>query len=122
MSTDIIETILNTLVVPFLIYGIKALIAYFQSKSSNEKLTTYIQIAGEAVESAVAEVSQTFVDGLKKQGAWSADTAAEAANMAYHKALDLMGEGAVSGLNMLMGDAQGYITARIEKAVRDAKK
>ena len=52
----------------FIGYSLKALAAYLGGKSQNETARKYLNEAAEAISTAVAFTSQTYVDALKKSG------------------------------------------------------
>lgn len=120
--TQIVITIINVILVPIIFIGVKELITYLQSKTKNEKMYGYINLFGEAVTKAVADVSQTFTDELKAKGSLSADSAKEAFDKAYSKAVSIIGVNAYQGYELLLGDADAYITSLIEAKVKETKK
>ena len=74
-----------------------------------------------AVSDAVAMVSQTFVDSLKKSGAFDLDAQREALQKAIQAALDALSIETRSFVQTAYGDLESYLTTRIEAEVRAQK-
>ena len=100
---------------------ITASLRILREKTKNEKLSGYLSLAEKSVSAAVAEVGQTFVDGIKGTDEWNNEVAKEAALMALDKAKEIMGEKALTAFNMLIGDAETFLAAQIEREVRTSK-
>ena len=86
--------------------------------AKNETAERYIAEASDAVTTAVALVSQTYTDALKKSGAFTAENQREAFNMARTQAASLLTAEASRFINEAYGDAQKYLTAKIEAEVK----
>ena len=91
------------------------------SRTENEKMRELMNQVEEAVVTAVTYTSQTYVDALKK----NSDFSKEAQNKALLKSLGvaekLLSDAAIKALHDLYGDAEKYLTARIEAEVRKQK-
>ncbi len=76
----------------------------------------------DAVSTAVAYVSQTYVDTLKKDGVFDIDAQKEALSRAYIKTANLLSQSARDALRKVHGNLSAYLTSRIEAEVRAQKK
>lgn len=128
MLENLLTTLLQaviTVAVPilsaFAVKWLNAKAAQASAQATNEKARAYINEAAEAVSTAVAFTSQTYVDELKKSQAFTTDNQKEALNKAKDKALALLSQSAIEFLNMAYGDAAEFLTAQIEKEVRFQK-
>lgn len=117
-TIQIIEMFFNLVLVPVMIYGLKLAGDYLKTRANNEKLHTAIEMVEKAVESAVSETSQVFVDELKRQDAFNAEAAEQAAMMAFDKAKMILGGEAEVLLKHSMVDVNEFIMSKIEEVVR----
>ena len=85
-----------------------------KKKADNEKINKYIEMAELAVHSAVNATSQTFVDALKREDAFTKEKQIEAFNMAKNTVLEILSETAVAALNEIYGDFDTWLNAQIE--------
>lgn len=92
--------------------------AELEQKIGNADLNQYVEIASDAISSAVAAITQTYVDGLKGTDGWTREAQQEAFVQAKTKALTIMGEAAREALTVLYGDADEWIETKIEQAVK----
>ncbi|MDR2046544.1 MAG: hypothetical protein LBP79_01335, partial [Clostridiales bacterium] len=69
----IISTVITAVVLPLIALGGKKLIDYITTKTKNEQLKAALEQANDAVQKAVAQTAQTYVDTLKAQGVFDAD-------------------------------------------------
>lgn len=117
-TIQIIEMFFNLVLVPVMIYGLKLAGDYLKTRANNEKLHTAIEMVEKAVESAVSETSQVFVDELKKQGEFDAEAAERAAILAFDKTKMILGGEAEKLLKHSMVDVNEFIMSKIEEVVR----
>lgn len=90
-----------------------------QTDSLNDKeLLTEVT---DAVSTAVAYTSQTYVDALKKDGIFDKEAQTEALRKSLKKTVSLLSESARSVLGEIYGDLDAYLTSRIEAEVRKQK-
>ena len=120
-TIQIIEMFFNLVLVPVMIYGLKLAGDYLKAKTNNDKLHTAIEMAEKAVESAVSETSQVFIDELKKKGEFNAEAAEQAAILAFDKAKAILGGEAEKLLKHSMVDVNEFIMSKIEEVVRRNK-
>ena len=70
---NIIQSVLTTVLIPLLGWGVSTLVNFLNSKINNAKIEKYITFAGQVVESVVKETSQTYVNSLKESGKFDGD-------------------------------------------------
>ena len=121
MVLGIIEIITTAVIVPLLAWGIESLVDWLKTKTNNETLEKYIAFAGNAVETAVKETTQTYVDSLKKEGRFDADAQKEAFNRTLTTAKKLLTETAISAIQEVYGDVDEWLKSKIESSVADNK-
>lgn len=89
--------------------------------TDNTKVQGYITEISDAVANAVAATSQTYVDALKKAGAFSKEAQEEAAEKALSACLTSISPAAVDFINEVYDDLRGYLSTKIEAEVRRQK-
>lgn len=117
--TEIISMILQGVIVPLIIWGITVLQKYLKDKIKIDEINSILDQATDAAVKAVGLVAQTFVDDLKAQGEFTPEKAKQAFEAAKMIARNIL---SIEGYNLLQrvtSDAEAYIEAAIEKAVRD---
>jgi predicted histidine transporter YuiF (NhaC family) len=128
MSNETLNIIITAVIVPTLAALIPLLVAFLNAKTNevkkkvdNEKLNAYVDIAEDAVETAVVSVAQTFVDTLKKQGNFDEEAQRIAFKEAKNKAIAIMGSSARDALAQAYGDLDAWIENKIEYYVKVEK-
>lgn len=128
MLENLLTTLLQaviTVAVPilsaFAVKWLNAKAAQVAAQTDNTRARAYIQEAAEAVSTAVAYTSQTYVDALKNSQEFTIENQAEALNKAKDKAISLLSQSAIEFINMAYGDVEDFLTAQIEKEVRFQK-
>jgi hypothetical protein len=111
-----VPALITTVLVPFIASMISVLTTWIKAKTSNAMVDKYINLAGDAVNTAVAEVMQTFVSTMKTAGTWDSEAAAKAFNMAKKRAIQIMGAAALDALPAIVGDTEAWLKANIEAA------
>ena len=96
--------------------------AKLQKELDNETANKYMDMAVDAVEQAVASTAQTFVDALKSSGGFTKEKQLEAFQKSRDKALEILGDTAVTALNEIYGDFDAWIDTKIEQVCRDLKR
>jgi hypothetical protein len=117
-KAEIIATLVSIVLIPLATWLVDTLVKYLKEKTDNARLNKYYDIAADAVLTAVAEVMQTYVSTLKKEGKWTDETAAIALEMAKSKALDVMGAAAFRAIGEVVVDTEAWLTSKIEAAIR----
>ncbi|NLK87714.1 MAG: hypothetical protein GX279_09515 [Clostridiaceae bacterium] len=120
-QTDIISIIINTLLIPLLPTVSAFIIAMIKAKMNEVKQNKYLSVAEDAVCTAVAAVTQTYVDGLKKAQSFDKDAMLSAFNLAKSKALAIMGSKAQDIVKYVYGDLNTWLDNKIEYYVKISK-
>lgn len=124
-TTEILSILITVIIIPLATWAITALTDFLKTKTENAKLDKLLDVAQDAITTAVQEVMQTYVSSLKKSGEWNDETKIIALEMAKQKAIDLMGVAAYKALGTLFDSAerqmQEWMTAKIEAATRAEK-
>lgn len=118
---NIIETVLTAIIVPLFAWGVKSLVDWLNTKIHNETIEKYITFAGDVVTQAVKETTQTYVDSLKKNGAFDEIAQHEAFRRAKETALKMLTKDAIKAIEMVYGDVNVWLHSKIESAVNDNK-
>ena len=87
----------------------------------SDQLQNYINAATDIIGSVVIEVNQTFTDSLKKSGKFTAESAAEAKQMAIEKCNQLISEKSKDAITVVYNDFETYLNNQIEAMVRENK-
>jgi hypothetical protein len=72
----------------------------------------------DTISDCVIATTQTYVEALKKQGAFDAEAQKAAFQMTYETVIKLLTDEATEYLNEAVGDLQLYITQKIEAEVQ----
>ncbi|OQB15696.1 MAG: hypothetical protein BWY15_00409 [Firmicutes bacterium ADurb.Bin193] len=130
MSTETMNLLLTLVVIPLLGVVTKYITAWLsaktaelQERTSNAKLKKYLGLAENAISSAVAAVSQTYVDALKKENAFTKENQAEAFKLAKDRAMSIMGAETLTALKEELKSAEFeiWLDSKIEEFVRKGK-
>lgn len=92
--------------------------AQLQQQLDNETAAKYIGMACDAVAQAVAYTAQTYVDTLKKEGAFTHEKQLEAFNKAKDKTLQILGGATVEALKDIYTDFDAWLDTKIEEQCR----
>lgn len=109
------------LLIAYIITWLKIKIKENKQKIDNEMLQKYIDEATNAISDAVLEVSQVYVDALKKQGKFDAEAQEIAKQMAVDKATTLINEQSKAAIELVYNDYTAYLNNQIEVLVRKNK-
>ncbi|MGN0518050.1 MAG: hypothetical protein ACI4II_04940 [Acutalibacteraceae bacterium] len=112
LTTDI--SVATTYIVTFL----KKKGVQIATQTENSKAQKYINEATDAIATAVTAVSQTYVDALKNDNAFTKEAQEEALNRAMNTAVAIMSAEAKEFIITAYGDLNNYLTAKIEENVR----
>lgn len=91
--------------------------AELSTKVDNENQAKYLTMLNNTITDCVIATTQTYVDSLKKQGAFDAEAQKVAFSMTYEAVVKLLTDEATEYLNEAVGDLQLYITQKIESEV-----
>lgn len=122
MKTETITLILNSVIVPLLIWGVTELIKYLKTKSKNQQLNYIIDLAGIIAKDAVYSTNQKYVEAIKKQGNFNKQAHNEAFKIAKNEIMKTLGDGGQILLRQAVGDVNTFLKNKIEKEVVELKK
>ncbi|MZQ99471.1 MAG: hypothetical protein GT601_17530 [Acidaminobacter sp.] len=111
--TSIVVPVLVALV-PFLVSMIKAGTDYIRQRNKDKRLEKYINIAEDAVQTAVIAVYQTYVSRLKGTDGWSPEVQKKAFEEARRKAIAIMGKAVRDGVFEVYDDFDAWLDNKIE--------
>ena len=124
MDMELIKEIFEVCILPllgvltaYLVKWINAQSAELATKANNEMQAKYITMLNNTITDCVIATTQTYVDTLKKQGAFDAEAQKVAFTMTYESVVKLLTDEATEYLNEAVGDLQLYITQKIEAEV-----
>lgn len=119
---NVIFPALATILTGLASWGVAVLVNWLNSKIKNEKVRAAVENARDIISAAVAKTSQTFVDELKKNGEFSPAKQAEAFKMTLETVKKQLTAEAAEAVNAITDDAEAWLAAEIEKAVKNSKK
>lgn len=122
MRTEIITLILNSVIVPLLIWAVTELVKYLKTKSKNQQLNYIIDLAGIIAKDAVYSTNQKYVEAIKKQGNFNKQAHNEAFKIAKNEIMKTLGDGGQILLRQAVGDVNTFLKNKIEKEVVELKK
>ena len=105
----------------YLVSFLKKKSAQAQTQIENDTAKHYLDEITNAVTTAVSATSQTYVDALKKDGAFTKEAQLEALNKAKDTALSILSPAAAQFVSEVYGDLNSFLVAKIEEAVRVQK-
>ena len=128
MSNEVMNLIETLVLAPlviaissFLIVLIRQQTAKIEEKIKDEKAKRMLEIAENIVSQAVATVSQTYVDGLKKDGIFDTDAQKEAFEMSKDKIYTLLTTDTLQAVQNNYGDVDEWIVTKIEETINKSK-
>ena len=128
MSMELLAQIFEVCIIPLLGVLTAFLIKWFNAKSAemadkakNETQAKYITMLNNTISDCVIATTQTYVETLKKQGAFDAEAQKVAFTMTYEAVVKLLTDEAAAYLNEAIGDLNLYITQKIEAKVKLTK-
>lgn len=92
-----------------------------QQDMDNELVTKYTEMLEQTIISCVHATNQTFVETLKKQGAFTEEAQMEAFAKTYNNVMAILSEDCYEYLSTITADVENYITNKIEAEVNFAK-
>lgn len=105
----------------FIIAFINKLKAQAAEQTEDTKRKGYIEEIADAVATAVAATSQTYVDALKNSGSFTIEAQKEAAQKALATCVASLSPATQSFITSVYGDLTEYLMNRIEAEVRKQK-
>lgn len=83
----------------------------------NELEKKYLNMLNDTITNCVIATTQTYVDNLKKNNAFTLEAQQEAFRLTYEAVIDIISEDAAIYLTEVVGDLQLYIKQKIEAEV-----
>lgn len=117
---QIVETCLIPLLgilAAYIIKFIKAKSAEIQNKVDNDTADKYIAMLDNTISACVIATTQTYVEALKKENAFTKEAQQEAFNLTFNAVMDVLAEDAKEYLTNIYGDLNAYISNKIEAEV-----
>lgn len=118
---EIMLTILLPIATAYLVAFLKNKSDQLIDQTDNEKSKHYIDEVTNAITTAVIYTSQTYVDSLKKNGAFTKQAQEKALAKAKETAISIISPAAADFINEVYGDLETYIEPKIEETVRVQK-
>ena len=101
----------------YIVKFINAKSAEIQNKVDNDTADKYIGMLNDTISACVIATTQTYVEALKKQNAFTAEAQKEAFNLTFNAVMAVLTDDAKSYLTEIYGDLTAYITNKIEAEV-----
>lgn len=124
MTMELVAQIFEVCILPllgvltaFFVKWVNAKTAEIADTRKNETEKKYINMLNNTISDCVIATTQTYVDALKKQGAFDAEAQKVAFTMTYEAVVKLLTDEATEYLNEAVGDLNLYITQKIESEV-----
>jgi hypothetical protein len=89
-----------------------------QNKVDNDTADKYIAMLDDTICACVIATTQTYVDALKKDNAFTKEAQQEAFNLTYNAVMAVLTDEAKKYLTNIYGDLTAYITNKIEAEVQ----
>ena len=124
MGMELVTQIFEVCIIPllgvltaFFVKWVNVKTAEIADTRKNETEKKYINMLNNTISDCVIATTQTYVDALKKQGAFDAEAQKIAFTMTYEAVVKLLTDEATEYLNEAVGDLNLYITQKIESEV-----
>lgn len=124
MTMELVAQIFEVCIIPllgvltaFFVKWVNVKTAEIADTRKNETEKKYLNMLNNTISDCVIATTQTYVDALKKQGAFDAEAQKVAFTMTYEAVVKLLTDEATEYLNEAVGDLNLYITQKIESEV-----
>lgn len=118
---DLLNQAMPVLLTAVIIPLILAIGRLISKKLKTEMQQKYLEMAVNAVATAVSETMQTFVKSLKDSGTWNEETAKQAFIMAKNKSIQIMGVAVLNAMPEIVRDFETWLTSQIEATTLELK-
>lgn len=105
------------LLTAYIVKYVNAKSAEMQAKVENDKADKYIAMLDDTICACVIATSQTYVEALKKDNAFTKEAQLEAFDKTFNAVMKVLSEDAKKYLTEIYGDLTTYITNKIEAEV-----
>lgn len=119
--TDILITIISTVVTALLSWGIAKLTKWVESKIGDSKKATMLNNAIIAVSSAVKATWQTYVQAIKGTEAWTKEAQTTALNKAVKTAKEQLSAEIQEYITENFGSLDKWLVSQVESTIYDLK-
>ena len=109
------------LLTAYIVKYVNAKSAEMQAKVENDKADKYIAMLDDTICACVIATSQTYVEALKKENAFTKEAQLEAFDKTFNAVMKVLSEDAKKYLTEMYGDLTIYITNKIEAEVNISK-
>jgi len=121
---NLLADIFEVCIIPLLAVLTTYLVKYIQVKSTeittqsdNVLVDKYTTMLADTISACVLATNQTYVESLKKQGAFDVEAQKVAFNMTLEAVMNILSDEAKEYLSEAFGDLNSYITSQIEASV-----
>lgn len=128
MTDELRNTILTSVIIPVIVALVPFLLNYLnklseeaKAKINDQRINKYIDIAEDAIVTAVIATNQTFVDSIKGTDNWDEEAQNKAFETAKNQAILIMGSAARQALKEVYGDLDAWIDSKIQAYVNEFK-
>lgn len=125
---DLLYDILKVCVIPLLglltgytIKWLKAKEEEVLEQIDNDVADRYVALLFETISDCVRATTQTYVDALKKENAFTPEAQKEAFDMTYKAVMSILTDDVKEYLSLIYGDLTVFITNKIEAEVKAQK-
>lgn len=101
----------------YVVKYINAKSAEMQAKINNDTADKYIAMLDDTICACVVATTQTYVEALKKENAFTKEAQLEAFNLTFNAVMAVLSNDAKDYLTAIYGDLTAYITNKIEAEV-----
>jgi predicted Holliday junction resolvase-like endonuclease len=122
MSQEVMNIVILPIlaaIVPMVVLALKAYTDRIKAQIADQRLKKYMDIAEDAVHTAVLSTYQTFVSSIKGTEKWDDEAQAFAFKEAKRKALLIMGYSTKVALNEFFTDFDDWLNEKIEQHVSE---
>lgn len=125
---DLLQDVLKVCVIPLLGLLTGYVIKWLKAKEEevldqidNDVADRYVALLFETITDCVRATTQTYVDALKKENAFTPEAQKEAFNMTYKAVMSILTDDVKEYLSLIYGDLTVFITNKIEAEVKAQK-
>ena len=105
----------------YLINLIRVKIQELKQKKNDDLYHKYLDMLEDTITQCVLATTQTYVDSLKKEGAFDADAQKVAFTKTYTNVMKILSDEAKEYLTNILGDLETYVYNKIEANVKLTK-
>ena len=124
MTNETLNMVIAAIIIPLAGVLIPYLCSFISKKNqelkdkiNDAKISKYLDIAEDAIQTAVISTYQTFVSKIKGTDGWTENVQKQAFEEAKMKALVIMGTAAKEALQALYDDFDTWLSGKIEACV-----